>query len=329
MADDRYALDPAARALLVDLDVDPIHVLRRAGLPADLWSRAPVRLSEDDYFALWSALEEEAADPNLPIRIAQVLSPEVFDPPLFAALASPNLNVAAQRIATYKKLVGPVDLDVDIGPSETTLRYRWPTRIGPPPVLVLSELLFWIALARIATRHRVRPSRITTPDPPADQDAYRNYTGVRIESRPEQSISFGAVDAARPFLVANDDMWALFEPGLKKRLAELEHDATWADRVKAALLELLPTGRATMRDVSHQLGTSTRTLHRRLQAEGTTFQAVLDSTRESLARHYLASPALSTTDIAFLLGYEEPSSFHRAFHNWTGQAPQHLRATTN
>ena len=70
---------------------------------------------------------------------------------------------------------------------------------------------------------------------------------------------------------------------------------------------------------------STRTLHRRLTADGTTFQAVLDQTREDLARHYLANPMLSPPEISFLLGYEETSSFYRAFHNWTGETPDRVR----
>ncbi len=72
---------------------------------------------------------------------------------------------------------------------------------------------------------------------------------------------------------------------------------------------------------------SPRTLQRRLQAEGTTFQDVLSSTRESLARHYLGRTGVATGEIAFLLGYEDPGSFHRAFRDWTGQTPGTARTT--
>ena len=126
--------------------------------------------------------------------------------------------------------------------------------------------------------------------------------------------------------MANDAMWEVFEPSLRKRLSEIEDDDTHAERVKAALLELLPTGEASREAVARRLAVSTRTLQRRLNEEGTSFQAVLNSTRESLARHYLTNAGLSAGEIAFLLGYEEPSSFYRAFHNWTGQTPERVRA---
>ena len=123
MTIDTYALDPASRAILLDLGIDPNNVLRRAGLPADLFARGPVRLSQPDFFAFWHAIEAEADDPNLPLRLAEVFSPEVFEPAIFAALVSPNLNLAAQRVAKYKKLIGPMTLGVDIAADATTLSF--------------------------------------------------------------------------------------------------------------------------------------------------------------------------------------------------------------
>jgi AraC-like DNA-binding protein len=80
-------------------------------------------------------------------------------------------------------------------------------------------------------------------------------------------------------------------------------------------------------EVAAELAVSSRTLHRQLKTEGTGFQEILNSTREQLARHYLADPALSAADIAFLLGYEETSSFYRAFQSWTGETPDETRSS--
>ena len=67
-------------------------------------------------------------------------------------------------------------------------------------------------------------------------------------------------------------------------------------------------------------------MQRRLNAEKLSFQAVLDATREELARHYLGSSAMSGAEISFLLGFEDPSSFFRAFHTWTGETPEQVRS---
>ena len=71
---------------------------------------------------------------------------------------------------------------------------------------------------------------------------------------------------------------------------------------------------------------SKRTLQRRLESEGQNFRVLVNATRESLARHYLAKTAMSGGEIAFLLGFEDPNSFYRAFQDWTGQTPDSARA---
>lgn len=122
-------------------------------------------------------------------------------------------------------------------------------------------------------------------------------------------------------------MWQFFAPELRSRLADLHAAASTAERVRAALLETLPAGDHTMTTVARHLATSPRTL-RQLQAEGTTFQAVLAGTREHLARHYLAHSTMPTAEIAYVLAYDDTDSFYRAFRTWTGATPDTVRTAT-
>lgn len=138
-------------------------------------------------------------------------------------------------------------------------------------------------------------------------------------------MTFSAVDANRPFLTSNEPLWAAFEPELRRRLADLDAPATTAQRVRAALLEALPSGLASMEGIAHKLTLSKRTLQRRIEAEGTSYQQILTETRADLARHYLDNTALSVAEISFLLGFSEPNSFHRAFRTWTGTTPDRAR----
>ena len=325
-SDKPYTLSPGMGLLVTDLGLSVSDVLRRAQLPENLLNRSPVRLHAEEYYRLWNALEQEADMPDLPIRMAQAISVEAFSPSLFAALCSPDLNVAAKRISHYKKLISPTVMSVRRGRTETILDKRWPAHLAPPPALVSFELLFFVALVRLATRHPVTPIRITTPHPPANLAPYRVYAGCPIEVGPHHQIIFSAEDASRPFLTANPQMWTFFEPELRRRLADLEAGATLSEQVRGVLLELLPAGDASMETVSRRLRVSGRTLQRRLREEGTSFKKLLNATRESLARHYLTSSRLTASEISFLLGYENPTSFYRAFHAWTGQTPEELRA---
>lgn len=321
-----YTVSPGWRLLLSDLGIRPADVLRRAGLPEDLFGREKATLSTEEYFRLWRGIEEESEGMTLPLRIGAAISVEAFDPPVFAALCSLDLNTALGRLSHYKKLIGPMVLHIDVDNKATTIELEWlDAPIEPPVSLVATELVFFVQLSRIATRTRICPLEVRAPHPPEPKDEYTDYFGIAVRQGPSPVISFKPEDAARPFLTANEKMWQFFEPELRKRLSELDKSATTADRVQAALLELLPSGQASIDPVSKKIGISTRTLQRRLNQEGKSFQSLLNSTREDLAKHYLKNSEVSGAEISFLLGYEDPNSFFRAFHTWAGETPGQVR----
>jgi AraC-like DNA-binding protein len=68
-----------------------------------------------------------------------------------------------------------------------------------------------------------------------------------------------------------------------------------------------------------------RTLARRLQSEGTTFSALFDDLRRSLALRYLLRHDLRISEVVFMLGFSEVATFYRAFRRWTGQTPLEYR----
>jgi AraC-like DNA-binding protein len=324
MAGGRFDLEPSSQALLRDLGISPARVLRRAALPADLFTHRPIELSVPEYYRFWEALEVEGGDRDLAVDIGKAISVELFSAPMFAALCSPNLAAATQRLAAHKLLIGPVRLDVATA-NALTVTYIWPSGPTPPALLAITDLIFWVALARIATREQIRPARVTLPSLAVNRAAIEDYLGARLRKGPAYSIAFTPADAARPFLTENDQMWRVFAPELRRRLADLQASATVADRVRAALNETLPAGDASISAVTNQLATSARTLQRQLSQEGTSFQAILAGTREDLARHYLTSGTLRIAEIAFLLGYDDTNSFYRAFRSWTGTTPDALR----
>ncbi len=321
-----YALDTTWRTLLKDLGVVPANVLRRAGLADDLLQQPSVRLAPEEYYRLWDSIEVETGDPLFPIRLCQAIRSESFSPPLFAALCSPNLIVAAKRIARYKTLIAPMRLDVAEARDVVTVELSWlDTPLSPPVSLVVMELLFCVSLARMGTREPVRPIEVTTTVLPSPLAPYEAFLGARVQRGAKHRIAFTAADATRPFLTSNEPLWAAFEPELRQRLADLDAPVTTAKRVRAALLEGLPSGLVTMEAIARKLALSKRTLQRRIEAEGSSYQQILKEMREALARHYLERTTLPTAEISFLLGFDEPNSFYRAFRTWTGTTPDSVR----
>lgn len=322
-----YPLAPSWRAQIAEMGLDPADILRIAGLPEDLLSRPDVRVSGSDFFNLWNAAESLCPGIELAIEVVQRTTAETFSPPSFAALCSPNLAVALDRLSTYKQLCAPVRLELEStlsGGLKATLRWV-NTTAAPPPSLTTMELAFLLRIARMGTRKHIMAAEVSLPELPDNLQPYEEYFGTAIGTSTMGSIEFGREALMIPFLTSNSEMWNTFEPNMRRRLATLKSTASTAERLRAVLLESLPSGRANIADVSQRLGVSARTLQRRLRAEDSNFNGVLASVREQLARHYLASTELSCNEIAFLLGYEEPNSFFRAFQGWTGESPERHR----
>lgn len=324
-----YSVWPAWKVLLQDAGVNGANVLRRAKLPGDLFARESVRLDSATYYRLWEAIEDEAgpAGGPAPLRFAHKMSTDWFNPELFVALCSDDMNGALARLAKYKS--GPMALKIEHKAGRTSAALEFLDRaLTPPRVLVAFKLVFFVQLARLATRSLVHPMRVGWPAPDLsvrDERAYANWFGVPVEDLPVPTVVFAAEDTQRPFLTANHGMWKFFEPALRQRLADLETHASTVERVRGALVEALPAGEVSMAAVCRKLGVSTRTLQRRLREEGSSFQQTLDALRNSLAHHYLRNSSLSGTEISFLIGFEDPNSFVRAFQTWTGSTPQAVR----
>lgn len=324
----RYNLGKYWQALLKDLHISVQDVLLHAQLPLDLLLRKTPDVTADEYFRFWDGLAHVSQhEPTFALRLVQTINAKTTDPAMIAFLSSNNLNMALKRTAHYKPIVAPVRLNIEQNDRQTILTFAGAPQNGSLPMLFIAfELMFWVQLARIATREHVNPETVHSSLDLPNLDAYEAFLETRIRRDEVNRVTFSAVDAQKPFLTANHAMWAILEPAFDKRMEDLTQEASFRDRVRACLLEMLASGHYSMTYVASKLAISNRTLQRRLMEEETTFQEVLDELREELARHYLFATDYTNAEISFLLGYEEPNSFFRAFRTWTGQTPEIVRA---
>ncbi len=111
---------------------------------------------------------------------------------------------------------------------------------------------------------------------------------------------------------------------LAARLRETAEPRIVTD-VRREVAAQLASDRARVDDVAAALAMSTRTLQRKLAEAGTNFQAVHEAARQALAEELLRDSRLNLTDVAFMLGYREQSSFNRACRDWFGNTPARTR----
>jgi AraC-like DNA-binding protein len=307
------------------IGLDAEAVLQTAGLPTTWLSRPTSRLTVPQYRAFLLAMEQLSPTPTLPLVIGRATVSGTFHPVSFAALCSSDLGVAARRVRDHTRLCVPKVLEIDETGDGLSLAWHWEPRVaGMPFSDAATPIVFMVELARVATRTHVVPTRVVLEHPVPDP-AFVDFFGVTPEVGDRARVTFRAEDATRPFLTANPDMWSAFEPHLQRRMQLMEASRSVTERVRERLLECLPSGQATADTVARRMGRSRRTLARQLAAEGTSFRALVATVRHELALHYLRRTDISYGEIAFLLGYDETSSFFRAFRAWEGSTPEATR----
>jgi AraC-like DNA-binding protein len=119
----------------------------------------------------------------------------------------------------------------------------------------------------------------------------------------------------------------MLAPQFDQDLKQRDSHNSFEDMVRGAIQQRLTGHRPGIEDVARDLHLSSRTLQRRLQEEGSSYQRVLDQARHQMARYYLGNSVLELNEAAYLLGYEDSNSFARAFRIWEGIPPGQWRET--
>jgi AraC-like DNA-binding protein len=312
----------AARILISELGLDVETVMRRALLPSGLLDGDGSHISLDEYRRLWASVTTEAHDPLLALKLGDAAGIDYFDPAFFAAMCSQDMNMAVTRLADYKRRVSPFSFDVQIDKHATKVVFCGLANTTVHPTLALTEIVFLVNFARRATRHPITPMSVSMSFDVPDRAVYEAHLGCPISQADMRSVTFDVADARRPFATHNDEIWALFEPRLQRQIEVSDPHPTVRTKVSHCLNEFLPSGRASVEEVARELAMSKRTLQRRLSDEGTNWLEVLNEAREALAKHYLTTTNYGTSEVSFLLGFEDPNSFFRAFKRWEDTSPE-------
>jgi AraC-like DNA-binding protein len=175
----------------------------------------------------------------------------------------------------------------------------------------------------------------TSITPVAVQFPYRKPADVREYERFFQApLEFGALatafaldsaDLNRPVALSDDALTGYLDQLASQVLKELETERTVADQVRRVLWRELSERVPEISRVARSLALTPRTLQRRLREENTTFSGVLEQLRRDMAPELLRDGRMAVAEVAFLLGYEDASSFHRAFRRWFGSSARVFR----
>ncbi len=271
-------------------------------------------------------------DPAFGLRAARCWHPTYFGVLGHAWLVAPTLRDGLARLSTYYRLVGDRGvLEVEDVPGGVKARY-WSRRGHPaalPAAATVVDVVMSILLdmCRFNAGDGLRPIEASLRrHRPPQPEVYERFFGCPVTfDSPENSIVLAERDARMRLPTTNRRLAGTFDRWLAEELAHAHKDDI-AGRCRAALARSLPGGVIGVADIAEHLHMTPRTLQRHLAEAHKTFQGLLEDVRRELALEQVEDPRRSLTETAFMLGFNETSSFTRAFKRWTGVSPSAYRA---
>ena len=310
---------------------DPTRLLDAAGIASTVVEDATARVPVERYAALYNLINQELDDEGFGLFSAPMRCGS-FEFLCRSTITAPTLAEAVERAARFLRLVLPdlaVTLQRDGGKASLCIVETRALEIGR--VFAFEWLLRLLhGLSSWLVGRSIVLDAVDFPYPrPAHADDYALiYTAQSTFADNASGGTLVATFAANLLdLPIRRDEAALqaFLVGAPGKLSMLyRRDREMVLRVRNCLRDALPEA-MPLATVARELHLSPRTLHRRLEDEGSNFQAIKDALRRDLAISRLAKTQQPLARIAADLGFADPSAFYRAFVSWTGMAPAHYR----
>ena len=309
--------------------LDPDELFKEAGIDPGLRLDVNARVSAKQYDRLIWTEKQKSHDDAFAFHLVEHLHPSYMGAMGYAWMTSATLRKAFQRMSRYGRLLADdviIRLD-DHGESLHVLLESGAADILDSNLREQLRFANAVKLCRMNCGVSFKPTRILfRQSAPTNPAAY--YSFFRCELQFDSDASVLVIDSAvadHPLPGFNAQLVNLLEQQIIDYLAKLDKQDI-VGRAKSVIFEHLPSGNVTVEDVATKLNLSVRTLRRKLKEKETSFKELLTQTRRELGERYIHDKSLSLTEIAFLLGFSDSSSFSRAYRTWTGQSPSEQRS---
>ncbi len=306
--------------------IDSDALFRRAGLDPDRLRDPNARYPLAGMQRLWALATSASGEECFGLEVAEAWHPTTFHALGYSALASESLRGALLRIVRYSRVVTTgARLELQQNGDEVTIKLlsSLPVEQMVVPASIDAGVASILVLCREGRGGQINPLRVRLRRPePGCSSRLQAFFGCQVEfGATENCLVFRASDLDAQLPTANPVLLRVNEQVLTDYMARLQRSEVTV-QVQAKLIQLLPSGEVDESSVARALNLSLRSMQRKLKTRGVTFRKLLDDTRGQLAEQYLKDSTLSVSEIAYLLGFAEVSSFSRAFRRWTGRAPR-------
>ena len=306
-----------------------MRVLAAAGLSAELLPIPNARVTAESFAAVWLATARELDDEffGLDRRRMKVGS---FALLCQAVLHGQNLDRALQRMLRgFALFLDDVAGELQLEEQEAVIRIA--NRIEDAAARRFADETFLVMVHGLMcwlTGMRIAPELVefAHPKPPHVQEYTVMYSEHLRFDAAHTALRFDARLLRAPIVQNATTLKQFLRTAPQSVFLKYRNKDSWTARLRRRLRGCI--GEAdwpVFEDVASEFHVASTTLRRRLEAEGTSYQGIKDELRRDAAIHHLCHSPLSVADIGSLVGFQEPSAFHRAFKKWSGVQPGEYR----
>jgi len=312
------------------LGIEPSEACKAANIPFPLNMDPDARIPASRFYALWTEVIKQAADPDFGLHFAALTRKQPSRDILTAVMFNcPTVGAAMEKLARYHDLATDL-IKIRIQDQGETVHYAWETPFEGMLDRHISEaVLAWLFFTLRELTNQSNPIQqvhFRHPEPACTSEHHKIFNcQIAFEQNKDEIIIAPEVlgfllPLADPRLIRH------LEAILQEQLAQLYPSNTWAERVSQTISQRLLKGeQPKLPDVAREFSFSSRQLQNKLNAEGTSYRKLLEQIRKKMALRYLQEPDVNLCDIAFLLGFSDQSAFNHAFKRWMGISPREYR----
>ena len=314
--------------LLEEWGIDTSAVLTRAVVARSALTRPGGTIAREQHLAVIRSAMEVSRRRDLGLHFGKRISLRHYGVIGHALLSSGTIRQVLELFIRYQRMTGPLlGLSMHTERRLTIVRRHNLLALGALQEFAVEEFLSsWVAVIAALTGKPFKPSEVRVSYPkPAH---WRQYAAVlkcpvQFDSMAVE-LRFDSAWLDLQLSFADPATAELCRERCEQLLSQLDSQSALAEEVRRALIAS-PGEFPGIEQVAERLHLSVRTLRRRLAADATSFRALDREIRHTLALQYLRATDLPIKQIAYLVGYDDPANFARAFQGWARARPRDSR----
>jgi len=308
---------------------DSQSIFRQAGLDPETFKNPDTRYPVKKMQHLWQLAVEETDQEAFGILLMKDFPPTTLQGLGFAWLASDTLRDAINRLERYQRFISTA---ANFSLLEKKGKYHlvlgpFPDYLGNMvPATLDAALALVVQMCRLSVAPDLVPLQVDfSREPPRELKIYNDFFRAPLNfSAKRNALLFDREQIEKKLVFANPKLARANDKMVVDYLDRFDRENI-ARKVRIQIIDHLPSGLPSQKKIAQSLNLSLRSMQRQLQKEKTTYKSALEDIRKTLARQYLKNSPRSIGEIAYLLGFSEPSSFVRAFKRWNGKTPSQYR----